>query len=91
MKLSYAISAVFGDTADTPGLTTTEQVPDAIVANVQSTSTSSISTISKVKMAMSERGQKLNAVEDNTEQMANNAKQFASLNDALLQKYKPKK
>ena len=40
---------------------------------------------------MIERGQKLNELEDRTEQMSNEAKQYATNANALLGKYKDKK
>jgi len=42
-------------------------------------------------MAMIERGQRLNELEDRTEQMASEAKQYAATSQSLLNMYKNKK
>jgi hypothetical protein len=49
------------------------------------------SEASKAKMALVERGQRLNELEDRTEQMADNAKEFGEASKSLLNMYKNKK
>merc|ERR1712020_354763 len=82
---------LFGDSAGKASTTIAKHIPGASMANLQSKSISSGSEISKAKMAAIERGQKLNELEDRTEQMANEAKQYATTANSLLHKYKDKK
>lgn len=82
---------LFGDSAGKASAAVAKHIPGASMAHLQSKSISSGSEISKAKMAAIERGQKLNELEDRTEQMANEAKQYATTANSLLHKYKDKK
>ena len=61
------------------------------MVQLQAKGVSSTTEVGKAKMAMIERGQKLNELEDRTEAMANEAKQYASTAHSLMQSYKSKK
>ena len=82
---------LFGDSAGKASTTVAKHIPGASMAHLQSKSISSGSEISKAKMAAIERGQKLNELEDRTEQMADEAKNYAKTANSLLHKYKDKK
>ena len=82
---------LFGDSAGKASTTVAKHIPGASMAHLQSKSISSGSEISKAKMAAIERGQKLNELEDRTEQMADEAKRYATTANSLLHKYKDKK
>ena len=82
---------LFGDTAGKASSTIAKHIPGASMANLQSKGVGATSEVSKAKMAMIERDQKLNELEDRTEQMSNEAKQYATNANALLGKYKDKK
>ena len=59
--------------------------------NLQSKGVNSQNEVAKARMAVIERGQRLNELEDRTEQMANEAKQYAATSQSLLNMYKNKK
>ena len=83
---------LFGETGSGKASTTiAKHIPGAGMTNLQAKSINSTSEISKAKMAAIERGQKLNELEDRTEQMANEAKNYAENSQKLLHKYKDKK
>ena len=82
---------LFGETAGKASSAIAKHIPGASMAHIQSKSISSGSEIGKAKMAAIERGQKLNELEDRTEQMSNEAKQYANTANSLLHKYKDKK
>jgi len=82
---------LFGETAGKASSTIAKHIPGAGMAHLEAKSISSGSEISKAKMAALERGQKLNELEDRTEQMANEAKEYAKTSNKLLHKYKDKK
>ena len=82
---------LFGETAGKASSTIAKHIPGASMAHLQAKSISSGSEISKAKMAAVERGQKLNELEDRTELMSNEAKEYAKTANSLLHKYKDKK
>lgn len=82
---------LFGDQAGKASSTIAKHIPGTSMSHLQAKSISSGSEISKAKMAAIERGQKLNELEDRTELMANEAKEYAKTSNMLLHKYKDKK
>jgi syntaxin-binding protein 5 len=82
---------LFGEQAGKPSAATATHVPGANMQAAQSKGIATTNEVAKAKMAFIERGQKLNDLEDRTEAMANEAKQYASNAHAMLQQAKSKK
>jgi len=82
---------LFGESAGKASAGLAKHIPGANMVPLQAKGVGATSEVSKAKMAMIERGQKLNELEDRTEQMANEAKQYASTAHNLMQSYKSKK
>lgn len=82
---------LFGESAGKASSSVAKNFSGASMAPLQSKSVNSGSEIAKAKMAAIERGQRLNELEDRTEQMANEAKQYANTSHNLMNMYKNKK
>jgi syntaxin-binding protein 5 len=82
---------LFGEGAGKASSSVAKNFTGASMAPLQSKGISSNSEIAKAKMAVVERGQRLNELEDRTEMMANEAKQYASTSHNLMNMYKNKK
>ena len=83
---------LFGEAAGKNPSNLAKVIPGtAAMQGLQGKGVSTTSEIGKAKMAAMERGQKLNELEDRTEAMANEAKQFASSAHHLMQREKNKK
>jgi len=82
---------LFGESAGKASTTIAKQIPGASMVNLQAKGVGATSEVAKAKMMMIERGQKLSEVEDRTEQMADEAKQYATTAHSLMSKYKDKK
>ena len=61
------------------------------MAPLQAKGINSQSEVAKAKMAVFERGLRLTELEDRTEMMANEAKQYAATSHNLMNMYKNKK
>ena len=85
---------LFGESAGKVSSNLARAIPGPGMTPMQGLQGKGISTnseVAKAKMAAMERGQKLNELEDRTEAMANEAKQFSSNAHQLMQKEKNKK
>ncbi|CAB4069147.1 STXBP5 [Lepeophtheirus salmonis] len=82
---------LFGETSGKPLSGVAKHIPGTAMQNSLSKSVSATNEVSKAKMAMLERGQKLNELEDRTEQMANEAKNYAANAQKLKLAYQNKR
>ena len=82
---------LFGENAGKASAGVAKHIPGANMSLLHAKGNSSTSEVSKAKMVMIERGQKLNELEDRTEAMANEAKQYATNAHSLMLTYKSKK
>ena len=82
---------LFGESAGKASASVAKNFSGATMAPLQAKGANSTSEIAKAKMAAMERGQRLNELEDRTEQMANEAKQYAATSHNLMNMYKNKK
>ena len=83
---------LFGESAGKANSYLAKHIPGTGgMAGLQGKGISATSEVGKAKMAAMERGQKLNELEDRTEAMSNEAKQFASSAHYLMQREKNKK
>lgn len=82
---------LFGESAGKASASVAKNFTGASMAPLQSKGVNSQSEVAKAKMAVIERGQRLNELEDRTEMMANEAKQYATSAHNLMNMYKNKK
>eukprot|EP00096_Caligus_rogercresseyi_P000369 TRINITY_DN10792_c0_g1_i1.p1 TRINITY_DN10792_c0_g1~~TRINITY_DN10792_c0_g1_i1.p1 ORF type:complete len:1161 (-),score=436.59 TRINITY_DN10792_c0_g1_i1:114-3596(-) len=82
---------LFGETAGKPLSGVAKVVGGSGMANSLNKAVGATNEVSKAKMAMIERGQKLNELEDRTEQMSNEAKNYAANAQKLKIAYQNKR
>ncbi len=82
---------LFGETAGKAAASVATVIPGARMANMHAKGASATNEVSQAHQKFLERGQKLNELEDRTEQMADEAKELAKNSKLLLNKTMNKK
>lgn len=82
---------LFGEKSGTTGSRVAEYIPGRGMGHLQQHIENSNDVISKAKMALIERGEKLSVLEDKTAAMNENARSYASAAKALADKYQRRK
>jgi syntaxin-binding protein 5 len=82
---------LFGESAGKANTGVAKHIPGANMAPLQGNAVGGNSEIAKAKMAVMERGQKLNEIEDQMENMSSEAKEYAKTSRDLKNHYKNKK
>ncbi len=82
---------LFGDRAGKASSGVAKTIPGENMVPLQAKGAGAASEVSKAHQAMIERGQKLNEIEDQMENMSNEAKEYARTSHNLMNMYKNKK
>jgi len=82
---------LFGDKSGNSGSRVAEYIPGRGMSHLQQHVENSNDVISRAKMALIERGEKLSILEDKTAAMNENARSYASAAQALADKFQKKK